>query len=53
MRKHACKWIYYGGMDSCSHGFELLPDGKTRKHPKAKQHHKRGGAAIARREKRQ
>ena len=34
MAKHKCKqWTYWGGMATCPHGYELLPDDTTRKVP--------------------
>lgn len=35
--KHDCgRWTYHGGMATCAHGYELLPDGTTRRPPQAK-----------------
>jgi hypothetical protein len=31
--------MYYGGMASCEHGWELLPGGATRRNPRAKIHY--------------
>jgi hypothetical protein len=31
MVAHRCTWTYWGGAATCKHGYELLPDGTTRK----------------------
>ena len=37
VKKHDCgRWTYHGGMATCAHGYELLPDGTTRRPPHAK-----------------
>jgi hypothetical protein len=37
VKNHDCgQWIYFGGMATCPHGYELLPDGMTRRPPERK-----------------